>query len=199
MKFIPIDTLTLNFSNCSICEANCCDGRKGSTFSQIVLDEFELVSKNFPILFVFGELGFIKPVVLLTNGVGLCSYNQDFKCSIYNERPNACKNYPLSVDIDNKIYIDLACPALDTIAGESMLYHGALQKKFHNESLENYQARFLDTYDMFKEYEQQKEDFEVAFCINGIEFYKYSNKSNNYYMTLHLKSLSHLEKEYYNY
>ena len=43
-------------------------------FSQILKEEFEEVYKNFPILFIFGSLGFIKPVILLSNGFDSCSY-----------------------------------------------------------------------------------------------------------------------------
>ena len=100
--FENVKNSTYTFGSCDICDAQCCDGNRGSIFSQLILEDFEPVHKNFPILFSIGELGYLKPVVLLSNGNGFCRYIKDMKCVIYDERPSICKIYPLSF-IDRQV------------------------------------------------------------------------------------------------
>ena len=62
-NFEEVDNKTYTFASCETCEANCCDGRKGSVMAPINLEDFEPVSMYFPIAFLLGEMGYIQPVV----------------------------------------------------------------------------------------------------------------------------------------
>lgn len=185
---------TYHFGSCSICDARCCDGRRGSLFTQIVLDDFEEVYKNFPIVFILGEQGFIKPVILLSNGKDFCPYIKDHRCTIYESRPSICKLYPLSPHIMNDVYIDTSCPAV-TQMGEKIVDKGTVSPNFYHKILENYQDKFLATYELFKSF--TKEQLETAVILNNIEFYKFKEELGNDYIKKHLSSLNLLEKPYF--
>lgn len=171
-----------NFGDCNNCQAKCCSGIFGTIFSQILADEFESIYKNFPILFIFGDLNFIKPVVLLTNGFDFCPYLKDFKCQIYSNRPNVCKNYPLSPNLDNKIYIDLSCPQLNK---------GKNSIKVDEENFLNYQEKYIKTHFEFEKL--KTEDFEKVTTIRNIDFFKYIGDEESKYLTLHKLSLKNLK------
>lgn len=190
--FIDTENKNFTFSTCEGCPARCCDGREGSVYSELLLEEFERVSKNFPILFTFGELGFLKANVLLSNGKDFCPYIQNHKCTIYNERPQVCRNYPLSPHIDNKIYIDDSCPAIG-MQGIEIVKEGIVSKHFDNSSLHNYQEKFIDTYNYLQEF-NLKENFELVVTINEIEFYRFLGSSEDKFMQYHLKSLNKIQK-----
>lgn len=197
-QFIPIKNNSFSFSNCEQCEARCCDGRKGSTFSQIILDDFKKIYTNFPILFTFGDLGYLKPVVILSNGVNFCKYINNHKCTIYEQRPEVCRIYPLSINIDEKIYIDITCPAINSEEKNSspIISQGQINKHFYNKTFENYQNKYIDTHNEFEKF-NKKEDFSLAIKLNNIVFYKYNKESNNQYMKMHLQSLIHLQDKYF--
>lgn len=186
------------FSNCSICPAKCCDGRQGTVFAQILLSDIEEVYKNFPVLFIYGELGYLKPVVLLTNGHGFCKYLKDFKCSIYENRPSICRVYPLSSNIDNIIYIDEMCPAINDKENshKTIVENSLVEKDFDYPTLNNYQDKYIDTFREFDVF-NKKEDFSLIRIIKGIEFYKYNIEVDNKYMKMHQESLIHLQSEYF--
>ncbi len=190
--FIDTTDKTFSFTSCEGCPARCCDGREGSVYSELLLEEFERVSKNFPILFTFGELGFLKANVLLSNGKDFCPYIQNHKCIIYDERPQVCRNYPLSPHIDNKIYIDDSCPAIG-MDGIEIVKNGAIQQGFDNSSLHNYQDKFIDTYNYLQEF-NIKDNFELVVTINGIEFYKFIADNQDTFIKLHRESLNNLNK-----
>ena len=44
--FVNTKNETYYFSSCSTCDARCCDGTRGSLFTQIVLDDFKEVADN---------------------------------------------------------------------------------------------------------------------------------------------------------
>ena len=191
--FISTENKSFTFSSCDGCPARCCDGREGSVFSQLLLEDFELVSKNFPILFTFGDLGYLKAHVLLSNGEDFCPYIINHQCTIYESRPNVCRNYPLSGNLDNQIYIDDSCPAIHNEFGQDIVVDGIVQKAFDNETLHNYQEKFLDTHHYLDQF-NHKENFDKVITINNIEFYKYIRASSDDYMNLHIKSLDKLNK-----
>ena len=141
--FIDTTNKSFTFSSCEGCPARCCDGREGSVYSELLLEEFERVSQNFPILFTFGELGFLKANVLLSNGKDFCPYIENHKCTIYEDRPQVCRNYPLSPHLDNNIYIDDSCPAITSENGIDIVRDGIVKDPFYNDSLENYQIDIL--------------------------------------------------------
>lgn len=191
--FIDTSSYTFTFSSCEGCPARCCDGREGSIYSELLLEEFENVSKNFPILFTFGDLGFLKANILLSNGKNFCPYITDHKCTIYESRPNVCRNYPLSPTIENKIFIDDSCPAVNQAFGKVIVQNTQVKKEFDNPSLYDYQERFLETYHYLEKY-NQKGYFEEIITINQVIFYRIKEDFNDPYLKHHIKSLDHVDK-----
>ena len=181
----------MNFSSCDNCQARCCDGKEGSVYAQIILSDFEKTYKYFPILFLFGELGYLKPVILLSDGKNHCPYIENYKCIIYENRPTICKVYPLSANLDNLVYFDNLCPAITDI-GMPMVENNQINKNFHSEILDDYQDKYIKTHEMFAPF-NKKEDFEEVTIINNEKFYKYIGKQKNHYLELHLKSLINLK------
>lgn len=189
-EFISTKNHDFTFGNCSNCEAKCCNGKHGTIFSQIILSEFEKVYKNFPILFIFGELGFIKPVVLLTNGNDFCPYLKDFKCTIYENRPTVCRTYPLSPNLDNNIYIDTLCPEVNK-SNEFILKDNKVNKDFDNVIFYDYQNKYIETHFKFDKY--KKEEFQKI-IINDVDFFKYKGNNDSNYLKMHINSLENLNK-----
>ncbi|MCG3655771.1 YkgJ family cysteine cluster protein [Aliarcobacter butzleri] len=181
--FIPTLNQNFTFGNCKNCQAHCCSGLHGSIYSQILKEEFEAVYKNFPILFIFGSLKFIKPVILLSNGFDFCPHLKNFKCTIYENRPIVCKTYPLSPNLDNQIYIDSSCPEINK---------GKEPLKFEESYFKNYQEKYIETHFEFENL--KKEDFVKIFTIRNIDFFKYIGDTNSKYLTFHKLSLSNLNK-----
>jgi len=188
-EFISTKNQDFTFGDCSNCEAKCCNGKHGTVFSQIILNEFEKVYKNFPILFIFGELGFIKPVVLLTNGKDFCPYLKDFKCTIYEERPTVCRTYPLSPNLDDNIYVDTLCPEINK-PGLDIIKNNKILKSFDNSVFYKYQDKYIETHFEFETLE--KKDFQKINTINQIVFYKYIGSNNSKYINMHKDSLRNL-------
>ncbi|RXJ86801.1 YkgJ family cysteine cluster protein [Arcobacter sp. CECT 8985] len=192
--FEKVENKTYYFSSCDSCEALCCDGREGSLFAQIILEDFEEVYKNFPIVFILGELGFLKPVILLTNGKSLCQYNKDFKCTIYDQRPSICKNYPLSPHLDNSIYIDKTCPATKQ-RGETIVKNFNINKNLNTYDFDNYQDKYIKTHFHFDKY-KNLDNLEKIITLNAVDFYSIKTNSNDYYIDLHHKSLKNINNYY---
>lgn len=191
-NFTNINNSTYSFSSCEICKAQCCSGVGGTVFSQLLLEDFKTVSKHFPILFTFGELGYLKAVVLLTNGKDYCPYLKDFRCSIYDERPSICKTYPLSPQIDDNIYVDLNCPAVCSDGTFTMVQNGEITAKYQHENFVNYQDKYIQTHQELEKFNCQ-EEFEKVIIINNIEFFKYIKTTSNKYMNYHIDSLLNLK------
>ena len=195
-NFKQINNNTYSFSSCDTCEAMCCDGRKGSLFAQIILDDFQEVYKNFPIVFIYGELGFIKPVIILSNGKDFCPHNKNLKCTIYENRPSICKTYPLSPHLDNQIYIDDSCPAIRDKEGSIIIKNSKLLDSSKSYIFDNYQDKYINTHFEFEKI-SRKENFEEIITLEGVTFYKYKNSSENKYLQMHQKSLIHLDNKYF--
>jgi Fe-S-cluster containining protein len=189
-EFISTQNLNFTFGDCANCEAKCCNGKHGTLFSQIILSEFEKVYKNFPILFIFGDLNFIKPVVLLTNGKEFCPYLEDYKCSIYENRPTVCKTYPLSPNLDNKIYIDTLCPEVDK-KSISIVKDNTINSGFDNDIFYNYQNKYIETHFTFEKF--NKKYFKIFLTINNIDFFTYTGPLESKYMKMHIKSLENYQ------
>jgi len=195
--FLDTKGKSFTFSSCDSCPARCCDGREGSILSEILIEDFEKISQYFPILFTFGELGYLKANVLLSNGEDFCPYILNHQCTIYENRPNVCRNYPLSANIENKIFIDDSCPAINQEYGHDIIKDGKVEKNFDNESLYDYQKKYLETHFELEKI-NNKDDFQKVLEINDLLFYKYVGTSQNTFLTLHQQSL--LNKiEYYNF
>ena len=156
------------------------------------MEDFESLHKYFPILFIFGDLGYLRPVILLSNGYDFCPYIENFRCSIYENRPNICKAYPLSTNIDNLLYHDTSCPGI-TSKGFSLVNDKKISQHFYSPIFEDYQTKFIKTFYEFETF-NEKENFDLVANIKGTKLFKYNKESKNRYMKLHLKSLNNLTK-----
>ncbi|NQY24066.1 MAG: YkgJ family cysteine cluster protein [Campylobacteraceae bacterium] len=184
-NFVSIENKSFSFSSCDGCGAKCCSGLYGSNFSELTIDEFEKVYKHFVILFSFSEMGYLKANLIISRVTEHCVYIKNNICTIYDKRPNVCKNYPLSPSPSNDIYIDTNCPALES--GSNIINDGKINPSFHNELFENYQDKFMKSHFYLEKF--NKEDFEIALIIRGMNFYKYKHPSSDEYLQMHLESL----------
>jgi Fe-S-cluster containining protein len=195
-NFTPIDSNSnYGFSNCDSCEANCCDGAKGSIYAQILLEDFDKVYKNFPILFIKGDLSFIKPVILLSDGVNHCRYIQNYRCSIYDDRPSICRAYPLSPNLDNSTYIDQNCPAINEY-GNNIVANGSVTNSFLTPILQNYQEKYIQTHLEIDQYNSDQ-NLEHILSITDTEFFKINIDVENKYIKMHQESLKNLSNIYF--
>lgn len=195
--FLDTKGKSFTFSSCDSCPARCCDGREGSILSEILIEDFEKIAQYFPILFTFGELGYLKANVLLSNGEDFCPYILNHQCTIYENRPSICKNYPLSPTIENKIYIDKSCPAVDQMYAQEIIKNGKVSKYFNNNSLYDYQNKYVKTHQELEKI-NNRDDFQKVLEINGLPFYKYVGALESSYIDFHYDSLNN-KREYYNF
>ena len=186
--FLDITEKTFSFSSCNDCPSKCCDGREGTVYAQLILEDFEVVSKHFPILFTFGDLGYLKAVVLFSDGKNFCPYVKNHQCSIYNERPSICRVYPLSPNVDDKIYIDDSCPAVNSSTGQMVVNNGKVTKEFFSPTLQSYQEKYITTH-LELEKINDINNFKSVKIINNISFYKYTGSIKNKYTNYHFSSL----------
>ena len=194
-QFENINDNAYSFGSCDTCNANCCDGSKNIIHSPLTLEDFEEVVNFFPILFIYGELGYIRPVILLTNGKDFCKYIKDLKCSIYENRPSVCKVYPLSPHITDEIFIDITCPSVLKEEGFTTK-NDKIFKTFNDDSFNNYSDKYINTHSYFSPF-NKKENLEFVININGNKFYKFKEDNNQTYIKTHIKSLKHLKDEYF--
>lgn len=180
------------FSSCDICDSRCCDGKRGSTFAQIILSDFEEVCKNFPIAFLIGSLGYLKPVVLLSNGKDYCRYLQNNRCYIYEQRPSVCRVYPLSPHLTNAIFIDTLCPAVNDI-GEKIIENNFPEENFKHDVLDSYQDKYVHMHMHFDKY-NMIDNIEVLNKIGDIIFYKFKDNLDDKYIKMHLSSLKNFDE-----
>jgi len=186
--FLDTTDKSFSFSSCEGCPAKCCDGREGTIFSQLILEDFEMVSKNFPILFTFGEMGYLKAVVLFSDGTSFCPYIKDHKCTIYDERPSICRVYPLSPNIDDKVYIDDSCPAVENNNYNKIIDSGEVTSPYKYKTLNSYQDKYIQTH-LELEKINDINNFESVININNITFYKYIGRQSSKYIKYHISSL----------
>lgn len=137
-------------------------------------------------------MGYLKAVILLSNGKDFCPYIKDFKCTIYEERPSICKSYPLSTNIDNILYHDINCPGISN-SGFELVKNGKISEHFKTFIFDDYQTKYIKTHEELEKF-NKKEDFSIVTIINGKEFYKYTKKASNNYITMHQDSLNNLKK-----
>lgn len=190
-EFIETSNLKFTFGSCSNCEANCCNGLRGTTYSQILKEEFVKIYKNFPILFIFGDLGFIKPVIILTNGKDYCPYQKNQRCTIYENRPTVCRTYPLSPNLDNNIYVDSSCPQINQSSNVLVENNQIIDDSYKNEIFNNYQKKYINTHFEFENL--KKEDFKNILKIRNMDFYIYTGQSSSEYLKMHKESIENLK------
>ena len=155
----------LYFKGCGEC-AECCEGK--FFLAPLVLEDFEKVKNYFEIRAIVLN-GEIIPVMLLTDGEGgSCLYLKNGKCSIYDNRPPACKIYPFSPFYD-ELFIDLSCPAVGN--------EGVKLPSNKNEYLNSpfFESRFIDFKQKREETIQYMKTKKLTFDkeIKGIKLYKF--------------------------
>lgn len=52
-SFANIKSHNLFFNGCATCEGSCCNGTKGFVASPLIVEDFEAVYQNFPIVFKY--------------------------------------------------------------------------------------------------------------------------------------------------
>ena len=181
-----------HFSSCEICDAACCKGINGTIFSQLLLEDFKEIYENFPIVFMIGDLNYLKPVILLTNGIDSCRFLDGTKCSIYENRPSVCKIYPLSPHLTNVPFIDVSCPAVGS-EGTLIVDNGILEKSAEHEVFEDYQNKYIKMHLHFEKFNCE-ENLEFLKEIKGNRFYKFKEDFEDEYLNMHLSSLKNFDE-----
>jgi len=128
----------LKFNNCKEC-SECC---KNKFLAPLVLEDFEKVYQYFPIL--IAKLDTLKPVMLLSNEIS-CPYLKNETCSIYENRPPACRIYPFSPWYDS-ILLDISCKGVG-IEGEALPLskNEFINSKFFDTRIENIESKLIQT------------------------------------------------------
>jgi len=157
----------LYFKGCGDC-FKCC----GEKFflAPLILEDFDKVRPYFEIRAVkFDE---IIPVMILVEGE-VCKYLEDGKCTIYDNRPPACRIYPFSPYFDN-ITIDLSCDGIGC-EGEKLPSNKNqfFKSAFFEERMKNFKSKREKTIEFMKE---QTLIFDKE--IKGIKLYKFNIPSN---------------------
>ena len=96
-------------------------------------------------------MGYLKAIILLSDGKSLCPYIENFKCTIYENRPTVCKAYPLSTNIDNIVYYDLNCPGISEM-GTNIVKNGKISPSFDSYIFDDYQTRYINTHKKLEEF-----------------------------------------------
>lgn len=113
------------FNGCEACDAKCC----GSTIIFASLYDLQMASRYFPILFYIRE-NQISPVYFFYYGEKVgekCPYLNANLCSIYEERPYACRTYPFSFE-NAKPCFDDGCPQIGPCRPEGVALFDAKKK-----------------------------------------------------------------------
>lgn len=189
-SFVNIKQHNLRFHGCSTCEGQCCNGTKGFAAAPLILEDFKEVYQRFPIVFSIKEQKLVA-YMLLNDGKGYCQYYSKSanQCSIYEQRPPACKLYPISPYFEH-VLVDTDCVAVQPELGETLCRDGVLNKAFATQRLDNFVAK-LDETRAFLESIYAMGDFEYIGNLLGIPLFKYARSSDNPYITMHLESLQH--------
>ena len=182
--FVDISYLELiKFKGCEGC-TECCK----KPMAPLILDDFEKVYKYFPIL--IAKLDVLKPVMLLSNDIS-CPYLKNNLCSIYENRPPACKIYPYSPWYD-KILLDLSCKGVG-IEGKTLptTYDEFINSQFYENRFFNISEKLEHTLKWL-----QNEELIPFITYINIQLFKLK-PNNNPYNILHQKSLINLDNYTY--
>jgi len=182
--FIPVkDVGDVYFTGCATCTNRCCEGGKFS-LAPLILDDFERVYKNFEIFFGYVDTN-LKALMVLNRGrTDVCKYLENGVCTIYENRPPACKLYPLSPYYD-EIYVDSSCEAVSR-SGDFLVSPEKINPSFNDERLENFSSKLQKTNSWL---ETIKDDLEEVDEIMGIRLLKYVGKIDDKYLSMHLSSM----------
>jgi len=188
--FVPVkDVGDVYFTGCTTCTNRCCEGGKFS-LAPLILEDFERVYKNFEIFFGYID-GNLKALMVLNRGrtdagkIDTCEYLENGICTIYENRPPACKLYPLSPYYD-EIYVDSSCEAVSR-EGEFLVSPEKINPNFKDIRLENFSSKLQETLlwlDLIKD------DLEEVDEVMGIKLLKYIGKIDDRFMSMHLNSIN---------
>jgi len=187
--FVNIKDVNYRFSNCQECKTSCCSGDKFFLIP-LILEDFELVYKNFPILFISLNDEF-RAVIILNQDGNACKYLKDGKCQIYEQRPPACKIYPITPYYD-EFFVDSSCDAVNEDKGEFLCSSEGFSKSFYHRRLDSFLPKYEESLSFFKTLENQCKS---AFQMREIEFFIFDSELENEYIAMHKESLSNLDIE----
>jgi Fe-S-cluster containining protein len=191
-SFVNIKNHNLKFSGCNTCDGDCCNGAKGFALSPLILEDFEEVYENFPIVFSLNDRK-IKAYVVLNDGKDHCKYYLDNRCSIYEKRTPACKLYPISPYFDN-ILIDTECPSINLEFGKDICENGKIHDDFYTNRLNNFNEKLKESMEFFESIDNIN-DFKFIGHVLGMPLLKYTKQSDNKYINMHLDSLIHYDSK----
>ena len=191
-SFIHIKKEDLYFKGCSTCAGDCCNGAKGFAVSPLILEDFEAVFENFPILFSRRDEK-LMVYVLLNDGEHYCKYYVNHQCSIYEQRAPACKLYPISPYFEH-LFVDTACTSVNRSVGKPLCRDGKLHNDFYTKRLDNFVSK-LNATNTFLESINNLTHFDYVGDILGLPLFQYNQSSSNRYIQMHLESLKHFEKK----
>ena len=176
------------FSSCENCQNDCCSAPLVS-LAPLILEDIEYAYKNFLIQFAYinNEL---RLLMVINRGEGSCKYFIDRRCSIYEERPPACRMFPISPYFD-QFFISSDCSALSSNkdSGELICDEENISPNFYHPRVEN----FIEKLDRTREFLNKVEnDLEPTITVAGVKLYKYVGDLDDDYIKMHKESLIHL-------
>lgn len=170
----------LFFSGCNGCVA-CCGDK--FPLAPLVLDDFRPVHRRFPILFSLQDDELRVFMKLSDYGVP-CPYLRSGSCSIYEERPPACRIYPLT-PFNDRLLVDRACPAVGE-TGLPLVTRGKPGPAFAHPRLENFRGKRASTARWLAGLDRT---FAPAETVAGIPLFRYAGALDDPYLQMHRASL----------
>ncbi len=187
--FVNIKNKDFYFSSCETCEGICCNGARGFALTPLILEDFEEVYKNFAIVFTLMNKK-LRALLVLNDGTNFCKYYLDNKCSIYEHRPPACKLYPIAPYFDD-ILVDTSCPSVSQDSGKLLCKNSKISDDFYTQRLNDFNKKLQRSYEFYDSI-YNINNFKFIGHIRGNPLLKYTKKTDNKYIKMHLKSLIHI-------
>jgi hypothetical protein len=174
------------FSSCEGCETPCCDGSR-FLFAPMILDDFEEVYKNFPIVFAYidGQWRILMIIATKENG---CAYYIDKKCSIYEQRPPPCKLYPINPYFDD-LLVDTSCQAVSSENGSFLASSDQISPHFYHSRIENFNEKRVKTHEYLL---TLIGNLSLLGTLKGIAVYRYEGDQEDRFLGMHHASLQKL-------
>jgi len=186
-SYLDVESSELYFNGCDSCNGECCNGSEGYALTPLILEDIESVYKNFEILFGFlnDEL---RLFMVLNDGNGHCRHYIEGKCSIYSERPPACRLYPVTPYFD-RVLVDTSCPSVNSLKiGEKVFSDNELHPMFQNSRLNNFNEKLSKTTNFLKDIDTEKLSFRKS--VLGVDLLYFNGNSNSHYIKRHLESIN---------
>ncbi|WP_294966517.1 YkgJ family cysteine cluster protein [Sulfurimonas sp.] len=151
--YININDLEkIHFASCDGCLGSCCSSSK-FIMAPLILEDIKEVYNHFQIFFASID-NETRLVMILGGKESTCPYFEEDKCSIYEQRPPACKLYPLSPYYD-EILINTSCSAVGSL-GDIVSQNGKCTDKFYYKRFDNFTTKLSKT----KEYINKRRQFQ---------------------------------------